>query len=108
MERLDASQSTKTLLLLTMLGLLGTLFCHPAAAQARGAAHRHDSSGHPYTGGNPTRDSRVSLHRFQLYSALVRDLSQGDRLPDLVPGLAESWEVTKTTPPNGSSSCAVA
>ena len=29
----DASQSTKTLLLLTMLGLLGTLFCYPAAAQ---------------------------------------------------------------------------
>jgi peptide/nickel transport system substrate-binding protein len=34
--------------------------------------------------------------RYQLYDALVRwDLSQGERLPDIVPALAESWEVDK-------------
>src|ERR671937_600291 len=31
---------------------------------------------------------------YQLYDALVRwDLSQGERLPDIAPALAESWEV---------------
>ena len=33
---------------------------------------------------------------YQLYDALVRwDLSQGERLPDIAPALAESWEVDK-------------
>jgi ABC-type transport system substrate-binding protein len=33
---------------------------------------------------------------YQLYDGLVRwDLSQGERLPEIVPGLAESWEVDK-------------
>ena len=49
----------------------------------------------PYAGGQ--RGQRKGEgYRFiglQLYDALINwDLSQGDRLPQLVPGLAESWE----------------
>jgi peptide/nickel transport system substrate-binding protein len=48
-----------------------------------------------YTAGQP--DQGFEGFRFvgyALYDALVRwDLSQGERLPDIVPGLAESWEV---------------
>ena len=51
----------------------------------------------PYTGGQP--DQGFEGFRFigyQLYDPLVRwDLSQGEKLPDIVPGLAESWEVSK-------------
>jgi ABC-type transport system substrate-binding protein len=50
-----------------------------------------------YTAGQP--DQGFEGFRFigyPLYDALVRwDLSQGERLPDIVPGLAESWEVDK-------------
>jgi len=48
-----------------------------------------------YTAGQP--DQGFEGFRFvgyPLYDALVRwDLSQGERLPDILPGLAESWEV---------------
>ena len=51
----------------------------------------------PYTAGIP--DQGFEGYRFigyQLYDGLVRwDLSQGERLPEIVPGLAESWEVDK-------------
>ena len=51
----------------------------------------------PYTAGQP--DQGGEGYRFigyQMYDALINwDLSQGDRLPALVPGLAESWEVSK-------------
>jgi peptide/nickel transport system substrate-binding protein len=50
-----------------------------------------------YTAGQP--DQGFEGFRFvgyPLYDALVRwDLSQGERLPDILPGLAESWEVDK-------------
>ncbi|HSF31382.1 MAG TPA: ABC transporter substrate-binding protein [Candidatus Tectomicrobia bacterium] len=50
-----------------------------------------------YSAGQP--DQGFEGFRFvgyPLYDALVRwDLSQGERLPDIVPGLAESWEVDK-------------
>jgi len=50
-----------------------------------------------YTAGQP--DQGFEGFRFvgyQLYDGLVRwDLSQGERLPEIVPGLAESWEVDK-------------
>jgi ABC-type transport system substrate-binding protein len=102
MERLDAPQSTKAFLLLTMLGLLGMLFCHPAVAQGRGGVLRiaMTAADIPYTGGQPDQGFEgFRFIGFQLYDALVRwDLSQGDRLPDLVPGLAESWEVSKDDP----------
>jgi peptide/nickel transport system substrate-binding protein len=51
----------------------------------------------PYTGGQP--DQGFEGFRFigyQLYDPLVRwDLAQGEQLPAIVPGLAESWEVSK-------------
>jgi ABC-type transport system substrate-binding protein len=51
-----------------------------------------------YTAGQP--DQGFEGFRFvgyPLYDALVRwDLSQGERLPEVVPGLAESWEVDKS------------
>src|SRR5262245_32939210 len=51
----------------------------------------------PHTGGQPDQGFEgFRFIGFQLYDGLTRwDLSQGDRLPDLVPGLAESWEVSK-------------
>jgi hypothetical protein len=75
MERLDAPQSTKILLLLTMLGLLGMLCCHPAAAQGRGGVLRigMTAADIPYTGGQP--DQGFEGFRFigyQLYDPLVR------------------------------------
>src|SRR5215510_1593714 len=102
MERVNAPQRTKTLLLLTMLGLLGMLFCYPAAAQGRGGVLRiaMTAADIPYTGGQP--DQGFEGFRFigyQLYDALVRwDLSQGERLPTVLPALAESWEVKTDDP----------
>ena len=102
MERVDTRQSTKAFLLLTMLGLLGTLFCHPAVAQGRGGVLRigMTAADIPYTGGQP--DQGFEGFRFigyQLYDPLVRwDLSQGERLPSVVPALAESWEVKADDP----------
>ena len=54
----------------------------------------------PYTGGQT--DNGFEGFRFvgyQVYEPLINlDLSRSDRLPPLVPGLAESWEVRKDDP----------
>jgi peptide/nickel transport system substrate-binding protein len=54
----------------------------------------------PYTGGIP--DQGFEGYRFigySLYDALINwDLSQGEQLTGLVPGLAESWEVSQADP----------
>jgi ABC-type transport system substrate-binding protein len=54
----------------------------------------------PYTGGQA--DNGFEGFRFvgyQIYEPLIAwDLTRGDRLPPLVPGLAESWEVRKDQP----------
>jgi ABC-type transport system substrate-binding protein len=79
---------------LALLGLL--LWGSLALAQGRGGVLRigMTAADIPYTGGQP--DQGGEGYRFiglQLYDALINwDLSQGDRLPQLVPGLAESWE----------------
>jgi ABC-type transport system substrate-binding protein len=54
----------------------------------------------PYTAGQPDQGGEgFRFIGYQLYDALINwDLSQGDRLPDLVPGLAESWEVSPEDP----------
>jgi peptide/nickel transport system substrate-binding protein len=71
----------------------------PVLAQGRGGTLRigMTASDIAYTAGQP--DQGFEGFRFvgyQLYDALVRwDLSQGEKLPDIVPGLAESWEVDK-------------
>jgi ABC-type transport system substrate-binding protein len=69
------------------------------AAQGRGGVLRigMTAADIAYTAGQP--DQGFEGFRFvgyALYEALVRwDLSQGERLPDIVPGLAESWAVDK-------------
>src|SRR5262245_25842901 len=90
----------QTFVLLSVLVWLGTLGWQPAAeAQGRGGVLRigMTAADIPYTAGQP--DQGGEGYRFigyQMYDALINwDLSQGDRLPDLVPGLAESWEVSK-------------
>jgi peptide/nickel transport system substrate-binding protein len=90
----------KTLPILGVLLLMGALFWLPvAAAQGRGGVLRigMTASDIPYTAGQP--DQGGEGYRFigyQMYDALINwDLTQGDRLPDLVPGLAERWEVSK-------------
>src|SRR5438477_12000831 len=54
----------------------------------------------PYTGGQT--DNGFEGFRFvgyQVYEPLINwDLSRSDKLPALVPGLAESWEVSKSDP----------
>src|SRR5215467_10392667 len=54
----------------------------------------------PYTGGQT--DQGFEGFRFvayQIYEPLINwDLSRSDKLPALVPGLAESWEVRKDQP----------
>src|SRR6266699_6347013 len=87
-------------MILAALALCIVLACQPAAeAQGRGGVLRigMTAADIPYTPGQP--DQGGEGYRFigyQMYDALINwDLSQGDRLPDLVPGLAESWEVSK-------------
>jgi peptide/nickel transport system substrate-binding protein len=89
-----------TLLILGVFILVATSLWHSAAAaQVRGGVLRigMTAADIPYTAGIP--DQGGEGYRFigyQMYDALINwDLSQGDRLPDLVPGLAESWEVSK-------------
>jgi peptide/nickel transport system substrate-binding protein len=93
----------QTPLLLIGLALMGAPLSWPAAAaQGHGGVLRigMTASDIPYTAGQP--DQGGEGYRFigyQLYDALINwDLSQGDRLPDLVPGLAEAWEVRKEDP----------
>ena len=94
------ARPVQTLLVLVTCTLLGVLTWQPAAeAQGRGGVLRigMTAADIPYTPGQP--DQGGEGYRFigyQMYDALINwDLSQGDRLPDLVPGLAESWEVSK-------------
>jgi peptide/nickel transport system substrate-binding protein len=71
----------------------------PVLAQGKGGTLRigMTAADIAYTAGIP--DQGFEGYRFvgyQLYDALVRwDLSQGERLPDIAPALAESWEVDK-------------
>jgi peptide/nickel transport system substrate-binding protein len=71
----------------------------PVLAQGKGGTLRigMTAADIAYTGGIP--DQGFEGYRFvgyQLYDALVRwDLAQGERLPDIAPALAESWEVDK-------------
>jgi peptide/nickel transport system substrate-binding protein len=87
-------------LIIGVLMLIGALLWPPVtAAQGRGGVLRigMTAADIPYTAGQP--DQGGEGYRFigyQIYDALINwDLTQGDRLPDLVPGLAERWEVSK-------------
>jgi ABC-type transport system substrate-binding protein len=90
----------KICVLLAVLSLVAWPYGdYNVAAQQRGGVLRigMTAADIPYTAGQP--DQGGEGYRFigyQMYDALINwDLSQGDRLPDLVPGLAESWEVSK-------------
>jgi peptide/nickel transport system substrate-binding protein len=96
-------QGMKGLWLLVILMSIGSLVSMPAAwAQGKGGVLRigMTAADIPYTGGQP--DQGFEGFRFvgyQLYDPLVRwDLSQGEELPAIVPGLAESWEVRPEDP----------
>ena len=93
----------KLVLCLITLGLLGTLLLPPvASSQGKGGVLRigMTAADIPYTAGQPAQGFEgFRFIGFQLYDGLVRwDLSQGDTLPALVPGLAESWEISKDDP----------
>ncbi len=89
----------RLLLVIGVLMVMSTLLWTPAAmAQGRGGVLRigMTASDIPYTAGQP--DQGGEGYRFigyQMYDALINwDLTQGERLPNLVPGLAERWEVS--------------
>jgi peptide/nickel transport system substrate-binding protein len=83
------------------VGVLVLILCGTAAMGATGSGGTlrigMTAADIAYTAGQP--DQGFEGFRFvgyPLYDALVRwDLSQGERLPDITPGLAESWEVDK-------------
>src|SRR5262252_7264589 len=73
----------------------------PGLASAQGTLRiGMTASDIPYTGGQT--DNGFEGFRFvgyQIYESLIAwDLTRGDRLAPLVPGLAESWEVRKDAP----------
>jgi peptide/nickel transport system substrate-binding protein len=91
------SRPMRPVLVITLATLLA-LGWHPAArAQERGGVLRiaMTLADIPYAGGQP--DQGFEGFRFigyPVYDPLVRwDLSRGDRLPQIVPALAESWHV---------------
>ncbi|HXH13562.1 MAG TPA: ABC transporter substrate-binding protein [Alphaproteobacteria bacterium] len=79
--------------------LIMTQWSSAGESQGRGGVLRigMTAADIPYTAGQP--DQGGEGYRFigyQMYDALINwDLTQGDRLPDLVPGLAERWEVSQ-------------
>src|ERR671923_2989945 len=92
--------SMRLVLCLIILGMLGILLLPPVAwSQGKSGVLRigMTAADIPYTAGQPDQGGEgFRFIGYQLYDALINwDLSQGDRLPDLVPGLAESWEVSQ-------------
>jgi peptide/nickel transport system substrate-binding protein len=71
-------------------------------AQGRGGVLRigMTASDIPYTGGQPDQGGEgLRFVGYQMYDALINwDLRQGDRPAELVPGLAERWEVRSDDP----------
>ena len=85
----------------TMTAVFLSLLVVAGGASAQGTLRiGMTASDVPYTGGQT--DNGFEGFRFvgyQVYEPLIAwDLTRGDRLPPLVPGLAESWEVRKDQP----------
>src|SRR5499426_963610 len=92
--------SMKLVLCLIILGLVGTLLLPLGAwSQGKGGVLRIGMTAADIANTAGIPDQGFEGYRFvgyQLYDALVRwDLSQGERLPEIAPALAESWEVDK-------------
>ena len=89
----------RRLIALTAVAILALVFAPSAFAQGH-LRIGMTASDIPYTGGQA--DNGFEGFRFvgyQVYEPLINwDLTRGDRLPPLVPGLAESWEVRKDNP----------
>jgi peptide/nickel transport system substrate-binding protein len=81
-----------------VLGLMALVIVWtPVLAQGKGGTLRIGMTAADIANTAGIPDQGFEGYRFvgyQLYDALVRwDLSQGERLPDIAPALAESWEV---------------
>jgi peptide/nickel transport system substrate-binding protein len=103
MMRLYKMGMVRILPLSTALMLGFTLiWALPLMAQGRGGVLRigMTAADIPHTGGQPDQGFEgFRFIGFQLYDGLTRwDLSQGDTLPKVAPGLAESWEVRADEP----------
>ena len=81
---------------------LAALVLWAATAFAQGSTLRiaMTASDIPYTGGQADNGFEgLRFVGYQIYEPLVAwDLTQGEKLPSLVPGLAESWEPRKDNP----------
>ena len=90
----------RRLIAVTAVAVLALVFATSAFAQGGHLRIGMTASDIPYTGGQT--DNGFEGFRFvgyQIYEPLINwDLTRGDRLPPLVPGLAESWEVRKDNP----------
>jgi peptide/nickel transport system substrate-binding protein len=102
MERMPSGRETTLKALVWgvwWLLTLGVAWVPAMAAEGRGGTLRigMTAADIPYTGGQPDQGFEgFRFSGYQLYDPLVRwDLSQGERLPAIVPALAESWEVSK-------------
>lgn len=87
--------------LIALIALSWALFLCASTALAQGTLRiGMTASDIPYTGGQS--DNGFEGFRFvgyQIFEPLINwDLTRGDRLPPLIPGLAESWEVRKDAP----------
>src|SRR2546430_17069153 len=96
MQRCNARlmSNMKLVWCLIILGLLGTLLLPPVAwSQGKGGVLRIGMTAADIANTAGIPDQGFEGYRFvgyQLYDALVRwDLSQGERLPDIAPALAE-------------------
>src|SRR5262245_60053952 len=83
-----------------VIGLMALVIAWtPGLAQGKGGTLRIGMTAADIANTAGIPDQGFEGYRFvgyQLYDALVRwDLSQGERLPDIAPALAESWEVDK-------------
>src|SRR5205085_8434899 len=100
-RRLSPRRLRRRVMRRVVILLLVTMSIAPATALAQGTLRiGMTASDIPYTGGQS--DNGFEGFRFvgyQIYEPLIAwDLSRGDRLATLVPGLAESWEVRKDAP----------
>jgi peptide/nickel transport system substrate-binding protein len=89
-----------TIKVVTLTVLLLAALAGPARALGGTLRIGMTASDIPYTGGQADNGFEgLRFVGYQIYEPLINwDLTRGDRLPALTPGLAESWEVRKDNP----------